>query len=41
MKLPFADVKALATAAQEPDANEQELNPADEVGIPLLWSNSE
>lgn len=31
MKLPFADVKRLAIAAQQPDANEQELQPADEV----------
>lgn len=31
MKLPFANVKRLAVAAQQPDANEQELQPADEV----------
>lgn len=31
MKLPFADVKRLAVAAQQPDANEQELRPVDEV----------
>lgn len=31
VKLPFADVKRLAIAAQQPDATEQELQPADEV----------
>ncbi|KAL3145189.1 hypothetical protein ABBQ32_000941 [Trebouxia sp. C0010 RCD-2024] len=30
VKLPFANVKRLAGAAQQPDANEQELQPADE-----------
>lgn len=33
VKLPFADVKRLAITAQQPDANEQELQPADEVCI--------
>ena len=33
VKLPFADVKRLAVAAQQPDANEQELQSADEVCV--------
>lgn len=33
MKLPFADVKRLAAAAQQADPNEQELTPADEVSL--------
>lgn len=36
VKLPFADVKRLAIAAQQPDANEQELRPADEVCLAPL-----
>ena len=33
MKLPFANVKRLAAAAQQADPNEQELTPADEVSL--------
>jgi hypothetical protein len=33
VKLPFANVKRLAAAAQQADPNEQELTPADEVSL--------
>ncbi len=33
VKLPFANVKRLAAAAQQADPNEQELTPADEVRL--------
>ena len=36
MKLPFANVKRLAAAAQQADPNEQELTPADEVSLLIL-----
>ena len=36
VKLPFAEVKSLATAAQQPDPDGQELEPRDHVSWPAL-----